>query len=124
MTKKNIHVVGAVIIENKKILCAQRGPDKTLPLMWEFPGGKIEQGETAKEALIREIEEEMLCTIEVVENVDHIVHEYEVCIIHLTTNIIKITSCEVTLTEHEPSKCHNPTEISNLNRAPADIPAI
>lgn len=124
MTKKNIHVVGAVIIENKKILCAQRGPDKTLPLMWEFPGGKIEQGETAKEALIREIEEEMLCTIEVGEKVDHTVHEYDFGIVHLTTYISKITSGELKLTEHEQIKWLKPTEISNLNWAPADIPAI
>src|SRR5699024_9618837 len=124
MTKKNIHVVGAVIVENKKILCAQRGPDKTLQLMWEFPGGNIEQGETAKEALIREVEEEMQCTIEVREKVDHTVHEYDFRIVHLTTYISKITSGELKLTEHEQIKWLKPTEISNLNWAPADIPAI
>jgi mutator protein MutT len=53
--KKDIHVVGAVIIENDKILCAQRGPSKSLPLKWEFPGGKIEAGESPQEALEREI---------------------------------------------------------------------
>ncbi|MBF6634007.1 MAG: NUDIX domain-containing protein, partial [Planococcus sp. (in: Bacteria)] len=40
--KKNIHVVGAVIIDGDKILCAQRGMEKSLPGLWEFPGGKIE----------------------------------------------------------------------------------
>ena len=44
--KKDLHVVGAVIIENDKILCAQRGSSKTLPLKWEFPGGKIEADES------------------------------------------------------------------------------
>src|SRR5699024_1478801 len=124
MTKKNIHVVGAVIVENKKILCAQRGPDKTLPLMWEFPGGKIEQGETAKEALIREIEEEMLSTTEVGEKVDHTVHEYDFGIVDLTTYISKITSGELKLTEHEQIKGLKPTEISNLKSLPADISGI
>lgn len=57
--KKNIYVVGAVIVQEEKILCAQRGPSKSLPLMWEFPGGKIEEGETPQEALKREIDEEM-----------------------------------------------------------------
>ena len=49
--KKNIHVVGAVIIENGKILCAQRGPSKSLPLKWEFPGGKIEYGRDAPRSI-------------------------------------------------------------------------
>src|SRR5699024_4769955 len=124
MAKKNIHVGGAVIIENKKILCAQRGPDKSLPLMWEFPGGKIEQGETAKEALIREIEEEMLYTIKVGEKVDHTVHEYDYGIVHLTTYINNIISSELKLNEHEKIKWLKSTEISYLNWAPADIPAI
>ena len=53
--KKNIHVVGAVIIEHDQILCTQRGPSKSLPLKWEFPGGKIEVGETPQAALRREI---------------------------------------------------------------------
>ena len=124
MTKKNIHVVGAVIIEDQKILCAQRGADKSLPLMWEFPGGKIEQGESPTEALIREIEEEMLCTIEVGEKVDYTVYEYDFGIVHLTTYISKITSGEINLTEHEQIKWLAPSEIGRLNWAPADIPAI
>ncbi len=124
MTKKNIHVVGAVIVEDKKILCAQRGPDKSLPLMWEFPGGKIEAGETPKEALIREIEEEMLCRIEVGEKVDYTVYEYDFGIVHLTTYLSKITSGELKLTEHEQIKWLAPHEIGKLNWAPADIPAI
>src|SRR5690625_4794703 len=59
--KKHIYVVGAVIVENGKILCAQRNTDTTLPFLWEFPGGKIEPGETPENALQREIKEELLC---------------------------------------------------------------
>ena len=57
--KKEIHVVGAVIKSNNKILCAQRGPGKSLPYLWEFPGGKIEAGETPEQALSRELQEEV-----------------------------------------------------------------
>src|SRR5690625_7099302 len=92
--------------------------------MYKLPGGKIEKGESAKEGHTREIEEEMLCTIEVCEKVDHTVHEYDFGIVHLTTYISKITSGELNLTEHEQIKWLKPTEISDLNWAPADIPAI
>lgn len=45
---KTINVVGAIILHNEKILCAQRGPEKSLAHKWEFPGGKIEVGESAQ----------------------------------------------------------------------------
>ena len=88
--KKNIHVVGAVIIEDDKILCAQRGPSKSLPLKWEFPGGKIEAGETPQEALSREIKEEMQCKVEIGDQVEHTVYEYDFGIVHLTTFYCKL----------------------------------
>jgi len=50
-----VYVVGAVILHEGKILCAQRGQNSSLPLKWEFPGGKIESGETPQQALQREI---------------------------------------------------------------------
>ena len=52
-------------MKTDKILCAQRGPSKSLPLKWEFPGGKIEAGETPQEALSRENKEEMQCIVEI-----------------------------------------------------------
>ena len=55
--KKIINVVGAVILDDDKIFCAQRSVNMTLPLMWEFPGGKIEKGELPEDALKREIKE-------------------------------------------------------------------
>ena len=57
--KASINVVAAVICENKKFLIAQRGRRKDYGLLWEFPGGKVEQGETLEEALLREIKEEI-----------------------------------------------------------------
>lgn len=61
--KRHIEVVGAVIIRNGHVLCTQRGPEGTLPLMWEFPGGKVEPSETPTEALRREIAEELECEV-------------------------------------------------------------
>ena len=66
--KKLIKVVGAIIEnENNEILCALRSPIMSLPNMWEFPGGKVEEDETLKEAIEREIKEELDCDVEFIE---------------------------------------------------------
>jgi len=122
--KKDIHVVGAVIIEEGKILCAQRGKNMSLPLLWEFPGGKIEKGESPNEALQREIKEEMLCEIEIGDQVEHTIYEYDFGIVHLTTFRCKIIKGTPILTEHEAIKWLTPHELPLLDWAPADIPAI
>ncbi|WP_236823082.1 (deoxy)nucleoside triphosphate pyrophosphohydrolase [Bhargavaea massiliensis] len=124
MNKKNIHVVGAVIWQDGKILCAQRGATKTLAYKWEFPGGKIEQGETPEAALKREILEEMNCEIVVGERVEHTVYEYEFGIVHLTTFHCALVSGNLTLTEHIDVKWLEPENLHTLDWAPADIPAI
>jgi 8-oxo-dGTP diphosphatase len=122
--KKNIHVVGAVIWRDGKILCAQRGATKTLAYKWEFPGGKIERGESLEEALIREIQEEMNCDIDVGEQVEHTVHEYEFGIVHLTTFHCELVNGNLKLTEHIDIKWLEPKDLHTLDWAPADIPAI
>lgn len=122
--KKNIHVVGAVIVEDGKILCAQRGETKVLPLKWEFPGGKIEAGESPQQALIREIHEEMHCKIEVSNQIEHTVYEYDFGIVHLTTFYCKPIQGNPVLTEHVAIKWLSPEELESLEWAPADIPTI
>jgi 8-oxo-dGTP diphosphatase len=122
--KRNMYVVGAVIVENGKILCAQRGTDKALPLKWEFPGGKIEEAESPQEALRREIVEEMQCEIEIGEQIEHTVYEYDFGIVHLTTFYCRLTEGEPVLTEHTAIKWLSPDELKSLDWAPADLPAI
>jgi len=122
--KKEIHVVGAVITESGKILCAQRGATKTLAYKWEFPGGKIEKDETPEAALIRELQEEMECEISVGKKIDYTVYEYDFGIVHLTTYYCEVTSGQLKNTEHEAIKWMSPEELDTLDWAPADIPAI
>ncbi|MFD3448256.1 (deoxy)nucleoside triphosphate pyrophosphohydrolase [Microbacteriaceae bacterium 4G12] len=123
--KKDIHVVSAVIVENGKILCAQRGPtNRILPLKWEFPGGKIEEGESHQEALRREINEEIQCTVEIGDQIDYTVYEYDFGIVHLTTFYCKLIEGTPVLIEHAAMKWLSPDELESLDWAPADIPAI
>ncbi len=122
--KKEINVVGAVIVDDGKILCAQRGPEGSLPDMWEFPGGKIESGETPREALQREITEELECTVEVGDEVTTTTYEYDFGVVTLTTFFCQLTSGTPRLTEHAEVVWLRPADLAALNWAPADIPAI
>ncbi|SQC57041.1 CTP pyrophosphohydrolase [Listeria newyorkensis] len=124
MMKKNIHVVGAVIIQNDKILCAQRAENTSLALQWEFPGGKIEKDETPQNALIREIQEEIDCQITIGEQLEHTIYEYDFGIVHLTTFLCHLIQGEPKLLEHNAIKWLKPSDLTSLTWAPADIPAV
>lgn len=122
--KKQIKVVGAVIEKNGKILCAQRGQDKSLAGLWEFPGGKIEQNETPQQALEREIKEELLCKVSIKNKIITASYEYDFGIVELTTFFCELIKGEPKLTEHESIKWLPISELSTLEWAPADIPTI
>jgi 8-oxo-dGTP diphosphatase len=122
--KKQINVVGAVISRDGLILCAQRSLAGSLPGMWEFPGGKIEAGESAQGALEREISEELNCRVEVGEMVASTTHEYEFGVVTLTTFHCDLIEGEPELTEHEAAVWLRHGELRSLQWAPADIPAV
>ncbi|MGB5946858.1 (deoxy)nucleoside triphosphate pyrophosphohydrolase [Paenisporosarcina sp.] len=123
--KKHINVVAAVIHnEHKEILCALRSPAMALPNLWEFPGGKIEKGESHEIALIREIQEELNIEIEVGENVEDTYFEYENFTIQLTSYFASIKSGEMKATEHAELRWVTSDKLIDLKWAPADIPAV
>jgi len=122
--RKQIHVVGAVIERNGEILCAQRGPASSLPGMWEFPGGKIEPGETPRAALEREIHEELACVIDVGDALTTTTHPYDFGDVTLTTFWCELRSGVPKLTEHAEVRWLRPRELSSLSWAPADLPAV
>lgn len=123
--KKSVHVVGAIIEnENKEIFCALRGPEMSLANYWEFPGGKIEVGETPEEALKREIAEEFDCLIEVGEKVEDTTYEYDKVIVRLETYKAKLLQGTPIALEHAEMKWVTLENLHKLNFAPADIPAV
>ena len=123
--KKHINVVAAVIVNEKnEILCALRSPQMTLPNLWEFPGGKIEQEESHIEALRREIHEELGITIGVEEKVESTYYEYETFTIQLTSYFSHIKKGIMKATEHAELRWLTSEELLSLEWAPADIPAV
>ncbi len=107
-----------------RILCAQRGQAGALAGMWEFPGGKIELGESPREALQREIVEELGCSVDVGQQVAATTHEYDFGIVTLTTFYCVLTEGTPELSEHEDVVWLLPSELQSLDWAPADIPAV
>ena len=123
--KKTIKVVGA-IIENQKgeILCALRSKKMSMAYFWEFPGGKIEEGETMAEAIVREIKEELNCDIEFISEFNDNTHEYDKVIVNLLTLRCKLIKGKPKANEHAKLLWLPIDYLETLTWAPADIPAV
>ncbi|AIO17990.1 CTP pyrophosphohydrolase [Candidatus Izimaplasma bacterium HR1] len=122
---KHIEVVAGVIInKDNKILCCQRKNKGELALKWEFPGGKIEQGETHNEALIRELNEELEIDVVIIRHLITVKHQYN--LFHLTMHcyLIEEYSGNLVLNEHEDFKWLDKMELYQLEWAEADIPIV
>ena len=120
---KQINVVGAVIVRDGLVFCAQRGTG-ALAGMWEFPGGKLEPGESETSALEREIREELDCRVLVGQRVTATEYEYDFGTVNLTTYYCKLIDSEPTLTEHVDSLWLEPGVLDSIEWAPADVPAV
>ncbi|MCG3088367.1 (deoxy)nucleoside triphosphate pyrophosphohydrolase [Sporosarcina cyprini] len=120
-----IHVVAAIIHNTQgEILCARRSPHMPLSGYWEFPGGKVEEGESPQDALIREIQEELACTIEVGSFVEDTIHSYETFSIRLETYFAQIQEGTPSAKEHSELRWVPWQELRSLDWAPADLPAV
>lgn len=123
--KKLVKVVGAVIEnENHEILCALRAPSMSLGNLWEFPGGKIEKDESLKEAIEREIKEELNCEIEFTDLFNDNTHEYEAFNINLITVRCRLVQGTPTAYEHSKLIWLKRENLNSLKWAPADVPAV
>ncbi len=122
---KYIEVVAAVFKNNNdEFFCARRRDDGELALKWEFPGGKIELGESHQDALIREIKEELETEITVGEFITTVKHQYNYFHLTMHAYYVDIVKGELTLSEHTGSKWLKKEELMKLDWAAADIPIV
>ncbi|MGV8170801.1 MAG: (deoxy)nucleoside triphosphate pyrophosphohydrolase [Methanobrevibacter sp.] len=120
---KEIKVVAAIIQKEKKILATKRGYGEFIN-MWEFPGGKIESGETKKQALVREIKEELNIEINVDKFALDIEYQYPNFYLFMSCFMCSIKEGSIELLEHNDGKWITKEELNTLNWLPADIDAV
>lgn len=118
--KQFIEVVAALIWDKDKFLICQRPANKARGLLWEFVGGKVENGETKEQALIRECQEELSIIVKPYEIFMEVMHEYPDIAIHLTLFHCSIMQGQPHLIEHNAIKWITIAEIPNYNFCPAD----
>jgi len=116
---KIVKVVAAIIIHNDKVFATQRGYGEFKD-GWEFPGGKIEPGETPEQALVREIKEELDADIEVGQLFDTVEYDYPNFHLSMECFICSLKSQELTLKEHEAAKWLTVDTLDSVDWLPAD----
>lgn len=119
-----IKVACAIIEKDGLVLAAQRSERMSLPLKWEFPGGKIEPGETPEECLCRELFEEMGVSVNVGKSLPASTYHYSKVSVTLYPFVCSIASGEIVLDEHAAIDWLPPEELHTLDWAEADVAVI
>lgn len=120
---KTIEVVAAIIMNDGQIFATQRGYGDYKD-WWEFPGGKIEPGETPEEALVREIREELNAEIEVGRLVDTVEYDYPKFHMMMRCYLCRLISDEIELVEHEAARWLDMDDVWSVKWLPSDIEVI
>ena len=120
---KTLNVVAAIIKKDNKILATKRGYGEFIN-MWEFPGGKIENDETKQQALIREIKEELDCTIEITKFALDLEYQYPTFYLKMSCFEAVIKKGTPKLLEHNDAKWLKKSQLDEVNWIPADIKII
>ncbi|EOA6618004.1 (deoxy)nucleoside triphosphate pyrophosphohydrolase [Vibrio vulnificus] len=126
MSKKRIEVVAAVLKNEGEFLAVQRAPSKLdyVSEKWEFPGGKVEAGETLVAAITRELDEELRIAVTEPKFLLTIDHSYPDFDITMHCFVIEVPTRELELTEHIDSRWLSKDQLWDVDWAAADIPAV
>jgi 8-oxo-dGTP diphosphatase len=119
-----INVTCAIIVKDNRILVAQRSERMKLPLKWEFPGGKLEENESEKDCIKREIKEEINIDIEILKKLSNSIYDYGTFKINLIPFLAEYVSGEIRLAEHKEYKLLEKAELLSLDWAEADLPIV
>ena len=117
---KMTEVVAALIWQGDQFMICKRPAHKARGLLWEFVGGKVEQGETKEQALIRECREELAVTLSVGDVFMDVIHEYPDLTVHLTLFNATIAEGVPQKLEHDDIRWITPSEIPGYEFCPAD----
>lgn len=124
MALPHIHVTCAIIERDGLVLAARRSAVMSMPLKWEFPGGKINPGETLQECLCRELLEETGVCVIILEALSSHTHHYPDFTVTLYPFVCAIDSGEIVLHEHAAIAWLPPERLQELDWAGADLPVI
>ncbi|MEP4149463.1 MAG: NUDIX domain-containing protein [Halioglobus sp.] len=124
MTKKIINVSAALILKDSRVLAARRGPGKHLEGYWEFPGGKLEENETAEDCLERELAEEFGISSTVGAYIGESVYDYGEKIVRLLGFEVRHTAGDFELVDHDEIRWLDIEQLTDVKWAPADIPLV
>jgi 8-oxo-dGTP diphosphatase len=123
-----VQVVGGAIVDSLErptmLLAARRTAPPAFAGLWEFPGGKVEPDEAPRDALRREIREELGCTISVGEHLTTTTHEYAAATVALSTYRCELVAGIPRPHEHTQLAWLAPADLDQLRWAPADVPAV
>lgn len=124
MSMKSIRVACAVIEYGDKVLAAQRSRIMTMPLKWEFPGGKLKEGESPEECLARELEEELCIRVRIKRALPRVYYRYDDFDIELIPFVCSLAGGTLMLREHSAVAWLSPHQLPELDWPGADIPVI
>jgi 8-oxo-dGTP diphosphatase len=120
----HLHVACAIIQQNGLILATQRSATMSLPLKWEFPGGKLEAGESAQDCLVRELQEELGVSVRVGQGLTPLTHNYPDFRVTLHPFCCDQLEGDLTLHEHNAVRWLPLDELAGLDWLEADRPII